>query len=177
MWVTRRQQVENLTEGTRFVKIQVEWKEILCFINENLASSWNWVRFTLWKFQDFYYSDFMGHQFWRLYCRSCKTAVLAILGDLKMINLVNFSLQKMQKFLKIKIQRLKMCLKMEDFAVLKSMKLISRKIWAKCRKIMTFPHCEIGIFTFEMVWIQHSCKFECWKFIKNQNFWHSSLRL
>ena len=61
-------------------------------------------------------------------CRSCKTAGLAILGDLKMINLVNFSLQKMQKFLKIKIQRLKMCLKMEDFAVLKSMKLISRKI-------------------------------------------------
>ena len=31
--------------------------------------------------------------------RSSKTAVLAILGALKMINLVNFSFQKMQKFI------------------------------------------------------------------------------
>ena len=38
--------------------------------------------------------------------RSYKTAVLPILGALKMINLVYFSLQKMQKFIKIKIQSL-----------------------------------------------------------------------
>ena len=35
--------------------------------------------------------------------RSNKTAVSPILGALKMINLVNFSLQKMQKLIKIKI--------------------------------------------------------------------------
>ena len=38
--------------------------------------------------------------------RSSKTAVLTILEALKMILLVNFSLQKMQKFLEITIENL-----------------------------------------------------------------------
>ena len=41
-------------------------------------------------------------------CRSCKTAIFfAILGTVNCINLANFSLQKVQKFMTIKIQSLK----------------------------------------------------------------------
>ena len=40
--------------------------------------------------------------------KSSKTAISAIVGALKMINLLNFSLQKVQEFLKIKIQSLEM---------------------------------------------------------------------
>ena len=60
------------------------------------------TEYTVWKFQDFSITqilreiNFGGS-------RSSKTAVLAILGALKMSILVNFSLQKMQKFIKILI--------------------------------------------------------------------------
>ena len=38
--------------------------------------------------------------------RSAKTAVFAILGAVNFVHMVNFSLQKLQKFMKIKIQSL-----------------------------------------------------------------------
>ena len=41
--------------------------------------------------------------------RSSKIVVLVILGGLEMIDLVNCSLQKMQKFIKIAIQSLFVC--------------------------------------------------------------------
>jgi len=63
------------------------------------------VKGTVWKFQDFSITQILREINFGG-CRSSKTAVLAILGALKMINLVNFSLQKMQEFIKIKIQSL-----------------------------------------------------------------------
>ena len=39
-------------------------------------------------------------------CRSYETAVSAIFGSLNFVNLVDFSLQQVQKFIKIKIQNL-----------------------------------------------------------------------
>ena len=54
--------------------------------------------------------------------RGAKTAVFAILGDLNFVDLVNFSLQKVQKF------RDSECGKMADFTLQESSKLISRKI-------------------------------------------------
>ena len=59
--------------------------------------------------------------------RSTKTAVFAILGAANFVHLINFSLQKVQKLIKIKIQTSK-SVKEADFALLKSPKLISRKI-------------------------------------------------
>ena len=58
--------------------------------------------------------------------RSSKTSVFAILGALNFVDFVIFSLQKVQKFIKIKIGASK-CVKMADFALLKSLKLIKRK--------------------------------------------------
>ena len=66
------------------------------------------VKGTVWKFQDFTITQILREINFGG-CRSSKTAVLAILGALKMINLVNFSILKMQKFIKIKIQSLQMC--------------------------------------------------------------------
>ena len=60
------------------------------------------VKGTVWRFQDFSITQILREINFGG-CRSSKTAVLAILGALKMINLVNFSFQKMQKFIKIKI--------------------------------------------------------------------------
>ena len=40
--------------------------------------------------------------------KSSKTAVFAIFGASKFVNLVDFSLQKVQKFIKVKIQSLKL---------------------------------------------------------------------
>ena len=59
--------------------------------------------------------------------KSAKTAVFAILGALNFVHLVNISLSKVQKFMKIKIQNLLMC-KKADFALLETPKLISLKI-------------------------------------------------
>ena len=59
----------------------------------------------MWKFQDFSITQILREINFEE-ARSCKTADLAILGALKMIDLVDFSLPKMQKFMKIKIQNL-----------------------------------------------------------------------
>ena len=61
----------------------------------------------MWKFQDFYVTQILreinfGDS------RNAKTAVFAILGAVKFGQLVNFSLQKVQKSIKIKIQSLEM---------------------------------------------------------------------
>ena len=61
--------------------------------------------YTVWKFHDFSVTQILleidfGES------ESSKIAVLAILGALKIFKLVNFSLQKMQKFIKITFQSL-----------------------------------------------------------------------
>ena len=59
--------------------------------------------------------------------RSPKTAIFAILRVLKFVNLMNFNLQKMQKFIKSKLRTFEI-VKTSDFAFLESAKSISRKI-------------------------------------------------
>ena len=56
----------------------------------------------MWKFHDFSVTQILRETNFGE-SRGFKTAVLAILEALKMIILVNFSLQKMQKFIKITI--------------------------------------------------------------------------
>ena len=61
--------------------------------------------YTVWKFQDFSVIHILrgiiiGKS------RSSKTAVFAILRSWNFVNLVNFSLQKVQKCIEIKIQTL-----------------------------------------------------------------------
>ena len=59
---------------------------------------------TVWKFQDFSVTlIFREINFEE--SRSCKTAICAIFGALNFVDLVNFSLQKVQKFMKMNIHR------------------------------------------------------------------------
>ena len=61
---------------------------------------------TVWKFQDFTPSQILREIIF-VESRSSKIAVLLFyLGTLDFVNFVNFSVQKLQKFLKIQIQRL-----------------------------------------------------------------------
>ena len=62
----------------------------------------------MWKYQDFSVIQILreikiGES------RNPKTAVFAIFEALDFVSLVNFSLQKVQKLTRIKIQSLKMC--------------------------------------------------------------------
>ena len=61
--------------------------------------------FTVWKFHDFSIIQILREikfgEYW-----SSKTAVFATFEALNFVDLVNFSLQKVQKFMKIKIQSL-----------------------------------------------------------------------
>ena len=60
---------------------------------------------TLWKFHDFSIAQILREiNFGE--SRSSKTAVFAILGAVNFVDLVKFSLQKVQKFIRIKIQSL-----------------------------------------------------------------------
>ena len=59
--------------------------------------------------------------------RSAKNAIFANLGAVNFVNLVNISLQKVQKSRTLKFRASK-CVKMADFALQESLKLISRKI-------------------------------------------------
>ena len=53
----------------------------------------------MWKFQDFSITQILREiNFWD--SRSAKTAIFSILGAVNFVNLVNFSLQKVQKFIK-----------------------------------------------------------------------------
>ena len=57
----------------------------------------------MWKFQDFCITQILREiNFWD--SRSAKTAIFALLGAVNFVNLVNISLQKVQKFIKVKIQ-------------------------------------------------------------------------
>ena len=64
--------------------------------------------------------------------RRSKIIIFVILGALHFVNLLDFSLQKVQKFIKSKIRsNSESCItrvKMADYALLGSAKLISRKI-------------------------------------------------
>ena len=62
----------------------------------------------LWKIRDFSVTQILREIISREF-RSSKIAVFAILRALKFANLSNFSLQKVQELIKIKIQSLSMC--------------------------------------------------------------------
>ena len=63
---------------------------------------------TVWKFQDLSVIQILREiKFGE--SRSSKTAILANFGALNFVGLVKFSLQKVQKFMKFKIQRLQAC--------------------------------------------------------------------
>ena len=88
--------------------------------------NWSWGN-TVWKIQDFSVFQILCEIIYGE-SKSSKNAVFAIPGALNIVNLANFCLLKVQKFMiKVQIQSLK-CVKMGDFALLKSSKLISRKI-------------------------------------------------
>ena len=57
----------------------------------------------MWKLHDFSVTQILREINFGEY-RSSKNAVLAILGALKMIDLVNFSFEKVQKFITIKLR-------------------------------------------------------------------------
>ena len=61
----------------------------------------------MWKFQDFSIIQILREiNFTKIYVEVLKLAIFAILGELNFIDLVTFSLQKVQQFRKIKIQSL-----------------------------------------------------------------------
>ena len=59
----------------------------------------------MWKFQDFCMTEIL-REINFVDSRSAKTAGFAISGAVNFVHLVSFSLQKVQKFIKIKIQSL-----------------------------------------------------------------------
>ena len=61
--------------------------------------------YTVWKFQDFSVIQILRVIDFEE-SRSYKTAASAIVGPLNFVDLVNFSLQKVQNFIQIKIQSL-----------------------------------------------------------------------
>ena len=71
-----------------------------------MMSIGKWIRvYTVWKFYDFSITHILCEINFED-CRSAKSAILTHLGTLNFVNLVNFNLQKVQKFLKTKIQSL-----------------------------------------------------------------------
>ena len=77
---------------------------------------------TMWIFQDFSVIQILREiNFGR--SKSFKTDISAIFLALNFVNLVNFSLQKVHKFIKIKGRSFKY-VKMADFELLQSAKLI-----------------------------------------------------
>ena len=77
----------------------------------------------MWKFQDTSVNQtFCEINFEE--SRSSKSAVFAILGSLKIVNLLNFNLLKLQKFIKSNFRASKF-VKMLDFALLESPKLVN----------------------------------------------------
>ena len=73
---------------------------------------------TVWKFQDFCITEILREINFE-YPRSAKSAVFAILGAVKFVHLANFSLQKVQKFIKSQFRASK-CVKMVDFVPVES---------------------------------------------------------
>ena len=85
------------------------------------------LKCTVWKFHYFAITQILCEINFGDYV-SAKTVVSTILGALNFAHLVNCSLQKVQKFIKIKIQSLQMC-KNCWFCTQRILKLISHKIW------------------------------------------------
>ena len=80
----------------------------------------------MWKILDFCFIQILREiNFGDL--RSAKIATFATLGALNIVDLVNFSLQKVQKYIYSKFGASK-CVEMADSTLLDSPKLISRKI-------------------------------------------------
>ena len=79
-----------------------------------------------WIIRFFYHSDFTWNRFWGFLKR--KSCLFSIFGLLIFINLANFTLKKCKTSWKSKF-RASNCVKMADFALQKSTKLISRKFW------------------------------------------------
>ena len=86
------------------------------FLLNKLLISWFHRNFLAWSrfstFPHYLLMDFYVTQILREInygeCRSCKTAIFAILRDLNFVHLANFRLLKMQKFIKIRIKSLYM---------------------------------------------------------------------
>ena len=62
----------------------------------------------MWKFHDFSVIQILREIHFGE-SRSAKTAVFTIFGALNFVDLVNFSLQKVQKSIEFKIQSLRLC--------------------------------------------------------------------
>ena len=60
------------------------------------------LHITVWKFQDFCITQIIREINFE-HSRSAKTAIFALLRAVNFVQLVNFSFQKVQKFIKIKI--------------------------------------------------------------------------
>ena len=63
--------------------------------------------YTVWKFQDFAITPIL-REINFVDSRSAEITIYAISGAMNFVHVVNFSLQKVQKFMKIKIKSLKM---------------------------------------------------------------------
>ena len=80
----------------------------------------------MWKFYDFSVTQILREINFGEF-RGSKSAIFAIFGALNFVYWVNSSLQKVQKFIEIKIQSLSMC-ENGNFETLDLPNLISRKI-------------------------------------------------
>ena len=72
-------------------------------LNRVVVYSWKIWCGTVWKFQYFCITEIL-REILLEYSRSAKSAVLATLGAVNFVHLVNFSLQKVQKFIKSKFK-------------------------------------------------------------------------
>jgi len=79
--------------------------------------------YTLWKCQNFSVIQIL-REINFVECKSSKNAIFTILGALNFVDLVIFSIQKVQKYIKQKCIAFK-CIEMADFAILPSPELIS----------------------------------------------------
>jgi len=88
----------DLYEPTDVQKIKT--KMIMSFTGNKVC--------TVWKFHNFSITQIL-HEINFGESKSSKTAGFAILGAVKFVDLAIFSLQKVQKFIKIKIQNISIC--------------------------------------------------------------------
>jgi len=134
-WDTSKSQNHANKNKYKFVKWNVKFSELVTHsvekweihfyqkifreMNSFLTSSC-----MLWKFRDFSSLRFYVKSILENLHRRSKNAIFAIFGAMNLANLVNSSLQRVQKF-----RVWKRVLTMINFVLLESSKLISRKIW------------------------------------------------
>ena len=96
------------------------------------------------------------------------------MGTLNFVNLVNFSLQKVQNFKKPKCRAFK-CVKIADFETLNLPTLISRKIWVTeklCNFHTVFLGCVmIQLLHFQLYIFNLGCSTFIFSTYHNFNFW------